>query len=85
MMARHNKIDVEKFEQDVYRELTKGNNTISSIAHSLKISNAAAKLRLARMYTENKLTRKIVSQVTYYSKCYLPANDPFNLTGKTYD
>jgi hypothetical protein len=85
MMGRHNAIDRDKLLLDVRREISKGNNTIALLAQSLKMNKHTMKQRLTSMVMEGNLTHKVVSQVGYYSVGYYPCNDPFNLTGKTYD
>lgn len=81
-MALHNKIDMDKFEQDTYRELTRGNNTVALIAQSMKLANASVKWRLDTMTSEGKLAKKVVRQCSYYYRCILNAHDPFGLARK---
>ena len=79
-MAR--RIDMDKFEQDVYREIAKGNTTCNLIAQALKMSHPATKFRLDMMFTSGKISRRLAGNVWYYSKGYFPAHDPFGLARK---
>ena len=81
-MARHNRIDIEQFEQDVYGQISRGNNTVALIAQALKIGKQSVKWRLDIMASEGKLSKKTLQQVCYYSRCELRAHDPFGLARK---
>jgi hypothetical protein len=84
-MGRHNAIDRDKLLLDVRREIGKGNNTIALLAQALKMNKQTMKQQLTWMVMEGHLSCKIVSKVGYYSLGYYPCNDPFNMTGRTYE